>query len=136
MQLPWTTSTLGPGFSAAVSSGRSYEIGFVPTGRGWGRGVGGGPAGVAVRARRHVRVMVIFSGCGHTDGFDDVSHIAWRIPERLDRLRLADPVHRSHFELVIAGCKLHRQSPFAEGIFAEVVPERRFRPGLSAVGPD
>src|SRR3977135_922389 len=132
MQLPWTTSTLGPGFSAAVSSGRSYEIGLAPTGRRSSPAMPTAKAAMAVRARRHVRVMVIFSGCGHTDGFDDVSHIAWRIPERLDRLRLADPVHRSHFELVIAGCKLHRQSPFAEGIFAEVVPERRFRPGLSA----
>src|SRR6267142_2718563 len=76
------------------------------------------------------------SGRGHADGFDDVSHIAGWIPQRVDRLRLADAVHGSHLEIVIAGCELHREPPFAEGIFAEVFPERRPRPALSAVGRD
>jgi hypothetical protein len=45
-------------------------------------------------------------------------------------------VHGSHFELMGAGCKLHRHVPFTEGIFAEAwlsaAPAEAFPPSVEA----
>src|SRR5256885_16583626 len=76
--------------------------------------------------------MAVSSGGRDTDSLDDVAHITRRIPQRLARLRLPNPVHRPDLDLMIADRELHDRLPFAEGIIAEDLTELRRRPDLAA----
>jgi hypothetical protein len=70
------------------------------------------------------------------NGFDNVAQIARGIPKRLGRLRVAGIVGRANLELVAACRELHRQLPFAERIFSEILAEFCRCPALSAIDRD
>src|SRR5665647_3082522 len=73
---------------------------------------------------------------GYANGFDDVAQIAGRIPPGLARLGVAAIVGGANLELVAARRELHRQLPFAERIFAEILAEPGRGPALAAVDRD
>ena len=61
--------------------------------------------------------------------------IAGRILDQLSRLPLSDGIGRTrHDDLPAASFWLKRETELAEGEAAEILPERRFHPGLSTVG--
>src|ERR1043166_4391650 len=68
------------------------------------------------------------------DGFYDIPHVARRIPQRIEWLRLANPIARLNFQNDGASPFWNELDlPFAKGIFAQVLAQLRFAPALAAI---
>src|SRR5204863_296012 len=62
--------------------------------------------------------------------------VAGRVPARLHRLCVTAIAGGAHLDLRSPGGELHRQCPFAEGVFAEITAKPGRYPGLAAVDRD
>src|SRR5258708_5318329 len=70
----------------------------------------------------------------HSHALYDIAHVPRRVPQRLERLRLADAVGRLDFQVINSSTlRLERDSPFAERILAQVLPQLRLAPVSAAI---
>src|SRR5258708_17446270 len=102
----------------------------------------GGAAHSAARAIFNTQAMLArllmetSSGRNHARGFDDISHVARRVPQRVHGLALADPVDRTHLQRERSLARRREcRLPFAEGIAAQILAQMRCTPRPSPRGP-
>src|SRR5439155_8353242 len=70
----------------------------------------------------------------HSHCLNYIAHITRRIPQRFQRLRLANTVGRFNFQSIQSGAlRFEGNRPLAERILAEVLAQLRVAPGPSAI---
>src|SRR3954451_2944663 len=74
------------------------------------------------------------SGGSDLDRLDDVAHVARGLPQRLHGLALARAVPGAHAQVVHAGGRHQAERELAERVAPQVLAQRRFAPGLVAIG--